>query len=350
MNATGDATVTEIVATECQARSLDTVSLYLAGKQDFFERPLWFDVELEYPPSGTHDYEEAEAIRIAQTQLASRGIEVEGERWRVLHCREFRFDPEHPYEVQRSKLYLVMVGEHYLVSLHDGSSRGIEVARSKLAQTNLISPLNIVQSVVEHSLESLTEVEVNFHRFIGLLLKKVPNQGLTPEELSAINSIMVALSYITRRLHLMGSLVLDRVEQLLGSPSSSDKHRDHHIDSLSSQLTSHIATCTQYLTFIGNIQDLNRAFLAAQLLHEQKEGNRLQALAEEHQRRQDARWQILGGVSVPYGLALGVIDAFNLPGWQRLGVLVCASAIATALLYFRNDGFSWLVGHRRSIR
>jgi hypothetical protein len=307
----------------------------------------WFDLRLEVSPSGTHQQEEDKAIEIASQHLVSQGVEVQRGDCTVLHCREFHPIPEEPFKVARSKLFLVIVSERYLVSLHDGPSWAVDKVREQLGETSAVHALDVARLVAERSLESLAEVEVNFHRALGGLVRKVPRDGLNRDETYALYSLYEAVAYITRRLQLMESLVVHPAESLIRSGEYAAQQGHADFRALSVRLNSHIATCTQQLSFIHTIRDINVDFVRSQQLQEQRESNRLQALAEEHQRQKDARWQMLGGVSVPVGLALSAIDAFNLSAFDGLGVLGSALVIAGSLVYFRNARFSWLLDSRK---
>jgi hypothetical protein len=305
---------------------------------------VWLDVKVDRPSCGPQQIQEADAVRIALEKLGARGIVRTARDCEVLQGRDFVHDPRHDNEVEKTRITLVLVGLDHLVSIHDGESRGIQRAHEKLTSEGLNQhPLNIARLVLEESLAALPQIEFEFDRCVSPLLRKVSHELLSDTEYEKLTSIYQSVEYIRRRVSMMKSGVARSASLSL---TKVDRHIQETIgpglESLLEQFNSHEDTCKQISDAIEWTWQRHSDRLKKRSIEEQEEANRIQAKAEERKQASDARWQILGGISVPLGLGLALIQSFHLTAPVGLGVMAAASVLSAALVYFRSDDFSWL--------
>jgi hypothetical protein len=304
----------------------------------------WLDVTIDRPCSGPQEIQEADAVRIALEKLHEKGINLKAKDCEVLHGRDFSHDPTRPYEVDKTRITLVLAGPDHLVSIHDGESYGILRAHAKITADGLNSrPLNIARMILEESLEALPQIEFEFDRRVSPLLRKVSRELLSDDEYEDLTSVYLSVEYIRRRVSIMKSGIA-RAESLSlcqGAPPA-QRSTGQEFDSLNNLFDSHEDTCKQISDAIEWAWQRHSNLLKKRAIEEQAEANRIQAKAEERKQGSDARWQVLGGISVPLGLGLALIQAFHLSSSVGIGVMVGASVISAALVYFRSDDFSWL--------
>lgn len=304
----------------------------------------WLDVRVEQLDPDSPKIQREDAVRIALEKLKDKGIALTPQDCEVLHGRDFQYDPNRPYDVEKSDIFLVLAGPHHLVSLHSGESHGVQGAQEKMVSDGFNSqPLHIARLILEKSLDPLCEIEVELDRRISSLLRKVSHELLTDQEYEALATMHVAVENIRRRVSMMKSGVarsatLSVNEGGAGARQSSGTG----LDSLIELFNSHEDTCKQISEAIEWIWDRHSSLLKKRVVEEQEKANLLQMQAEERKQRSDARWQVLGGVSVPLGLGLALIQSFHLSGGIAVGVMTAATALSAALVYFRNDDFSWL--------
>lgn len=327
---------------------LSSYDQYIGRRVSEQPENVWIDVELSAAHHSTHEVEEERAVQIALEKLRERGINIRAQDCEVLHGREFRYDQERPYEVDKSKILLVLAGKNHLVSIHDGSSCGINGAREKMMTEGFSADaLNIARLILEKSLDTLPQVELGFDRCVAPLLKKVARETLSDPEYEQLASIYLAVEYIRRRVSMMRSGVARSASLSLNKVDSTTQQTlGPGLDSLLELFNSHEDTCKQLSDSIKWTWQLHSDLLKRRAIEEQDEANQIQALAEERKQRSDARWQLLGGISVPLGLGLAVIQSFQLSSGVGIGIMAVTSLVSAALVYFRNDDFSWLYSTR----
>lgn len=310
------------------------------------QRPanIWLDVRIDPSQPASKETQEADAVRIALEKLAEKGIILKPKDCEVLHGRDFHYDPGRPYEAAKSDIFLVLAGSHHLVSLHTGESTGIQGAQQKMTTEGFDQhPLNIARLILERSLDPLSQIEVEFDRHVSPLLRKVSHELLTDNEYENLTSIYVAVEHIRRRVSMMKSGVARSASLSLSEVGSKTQASlGPGLDSLIELFNSHEDTCKQISEAIEWTWERHSNLLKKRAIEEQEKTNRIQAQAEERKERSDARWQVLGGVSVPLGLGLALIQSFHLSGGVGIGIMAASTLISAALVYFRNDDFSWL--------
>ncbi len=305
-------------------------------------------MQIEPSEPKSKETHEEDAIRIALEKLAEKGVVLIPQECEVLHGRDFHYDPERPYEVDKSDIFIVLAGPHHLVSLHNGESCGVHGARQRLTMEGFDpNPLNIARLILEKSLDPLSHIEIELDRCVSPLLKKVSHELLTDNEYETLTSIYVSVEHIRRRVSMMKSDVARSGSLSLNEGASKCQHVfGPGLDSLIELFNSHEDTCKQISDSIEWTWERHSNLLKKRAIEEQEKANHIQSQAEERKQRSDARWHVLGGISVPLGLGLALIQSFHLSGGVGLGVMAVASGLSAALVYFRNDDFSWLYGTR----
>lgn len=338
-------TVSDISLSPLKTPELSSYDRYMGRVA--LEQPerFWLDVQVA---SGKQELEESAAVHLAMLKLAARGIQVAERDCEVLHVREFRYSENKPFEVDKSKIMLILVGGKHLVSIHDGDSCGIREAQAKMISEGFSpDPLNVARLIIERSLDALADVEIGFDRLVSPLLKKVTQDLLSEKEYEDLTSVYLAVEYIRRRISMMRSGVARSTSLSMGKVNRDQSvNWGPGLDSLLELLNSHEDTCKQISESIKWTWQLHSDLIDKKLIEEQEEANRIQQSAEERKQRSDARWQLLGGISVPLGLGLAVIQSFQLSSPVGIGIMAATSVISAALVYFRNDDFSWLYDAR----
>lgn|GEM_PF-4147704 len=308
----------------------------------------WFHVTLCTTPTGDIREEEECVINVALNELRLNGCSVSPESCEVLHIRELRYEAKSPDEVQKSKLFVVLAEPNLMVSVCADESRAIEHCKKIAAQRAHVAPVELATELIKESLSPVRGVLLGFDRFIGALSKHARQALLDTEQLASLDKLVRASGYARVRLLDMKSGALPQLISAIDRSPDGPIHGATRLQLI--RLGETIGTEVEaFETIEVRVEGVRRAheeMLSRRLIQETEESNQLQKEAELRKQRTDAQWQILGGLSVPIGVALGTIQAFQLS--RELGfVVVGLSALVSAgLVYFRNDWFSWLYNKR----
>lgn len=148
----------------------------------------------------------------------------------------------------------------------------------------------------------------------------------------------------------MQSGAVQQLIDLIDHSSLAASHQTARADlvRLGSMLGIEVTAFKKLESLIDVVRSAHQEMLSRRLIEETEKNNQLQKESEHRKQRTDAQWQILGGLSVPIGIALGIIQSFQLSREVGLVVVAASSVISAALVYFRNDWFSWIYATRPS--
>ncbi len=283
--------------------------MYLGGSQALELRPevarsTWLHVSEQDHFSGDTQQEETLAVDRALRELRNHGYTIPRESCQVLHVRELRHNPASADEVQKSKIFLVIASPHILVSVSDDNTLSIPHCKRRFAERRDVSSFELAAGIIKEALRPVRGVRMAFSRLIERL-----EQSHLQAAHQATRAALVRLG---------GALGVE------------------------------VTAFQKIESLISDVRNAHRETLSRKLIKETEKSNGIQKEAEKRKQRADTQWQILGGISVPLGLVLGAIQAFQLS--QDMGVLVLAlsSVVAAGLVYFRDDWFGWLYGSRSS--
>ena len=308
----------------------------------------WLHVSLCTTPTGDTQQEESCVVDVALRELQQNGYSVTAENCKVLHIRELRYESKTPDEVQKSKLFVVLAGPNLLVSVCDGESKAVARCREVVTTRSDATPIELATEIIKESLRPVRNVRMGFDRFIQPLSDHARRRLLDEEQQTSLDKIKRASGYATMRLLDMQSSAVQQLIDLIDHSPVDPTNQTARADlvRLGNMLGVEVTAFKKIEELIEDVRGAHQEMLSRRLIEETEENNQLQKEAERRKQRTDAQWQILGGLSVPVGVALGVIQSFQLSREAGVAVVAVSSLVSTALVYFRNDWFSWIYTSR----
>jgi len=344
-----------IVATHVHDdRSLgDTSFQYMVGAlRPAVERHRWLHVSTRDHISGNTQQEEDVAIDIAQRELTNHGYSIPREQCRVLHVRELRYNPESPNQIQKSKIFLVLASPNILVSVSDEDVLSIPHCKRVFAERSDVGSFELAAAIIKEALLPVREVRMAFSRFLEPLSEHARRELLDDAQQTSLDKMKQASGYATMRLLDMQAGAIRQLTDLIDQSGLQATYQSTRATllRLGAMLGVEVTAFQKIDSLIGDVRSAHRETLSRKLIEETEKNNQLQKEAENRKELSDTQWQILGGISVPIGLALGAIQAFQLSRGVGTLVLGLSSVVAAGLVYFRNDWFGWLYGPKSSPR
>lgn len=314
------------------------------------DRHQWLHVSAQNHISGDSQQEEAFAVDIAQRELINHGYTIPREQCQILHVRELRYDPRSPDEIQKSKIFLVLASPNILVSVCDGSTLSIPHCKRLFAERSDLSSFELAAAIIRESLQPVRGVRMAFSRFLQPLSEQARRGLLDDTQQTSLDKMKHASGYATMRLLDMQAGAIRQLIDLIDHSGLQTTHQTTRaaLLRLGAMLGVEVTAFQKIDSLIADVRSAHRETLSRKLIEETEKNTQLQKEVENRKGRTDAQWQILGGISVPIGLALGAIQAFQLSHGVGALVLGLSSVVAAGLVYFRNDWFGWLYGSKSS--
>ncbi len=343
----------------------DSYKAYFSDVSPLQQSHTWQDIRGGAPSAGQLDIEETGAKKIALQALREGGFHVDGLQVRFFHVREFSF-PSKPLEtaeemskleqakdtnqaneflIKSSKLFVVLVGEQHVVTIHNEASPAIEAVKALASKGSKIEIQDIPIEIIRNSLTPLEQITTDIRRIISPMAEGASVAGLGPEDHFLLNRVEGGLNHIIGRLD-ESKAEVTTLESHSNPPNGVVKNQRRQsllaeIDSRRVALQGVITTAKDAKSNYQSHTETKRAEAENRQAEELAESNRLKEAAEARKRRDEARWQILGGTAVPIGLGLAAIDAFNIATEPGLGLLGVSMTISALLLFFRNERVLW---------
>lgn len=299
----------------------DSTKVYLANAP--ITHPTWLDVKVnKLPPFSELSKETAKVREIALKQLAAEGIKLSNPDLRILSAREFSNVGCASDQVKSSKLFLVLVADTHLVTIHDGDGSAVAAVLRQHTSSSF-QPLTTALHILSETLKPLNDIQHKLTISVDSMRRGVANEWLTQGQCTTLGSFGRTCDYIKRQ--------LESLKALIASETTNTQQLE-----LYSQLQNNTDVSIGQFKILENaIKDIEQNHQTAQGRQEvaqQQEANRLKTIADERKRRSDAFWQGIGGVAIPITIGLSIVDSFNLPTVAGIGVVACSIMVSALFM------------------
>ena len=207
------------------AEPTSTLDMYMCTPKPKAPERLWLDVKVGNAPAGNFQQEDAVVRQIALEHLAEQGVSTVSGNLTVLHAREFHYSEEAPDRIERSKLFIVLVGSSHLVSIHEGNSPAVETARSELPASGGFDPRKTGLEIALKTLGPVHSAGIDMDRHIGKICDSNGQNIFPPEDLASLQTCAKTVRYVIRKLEAFHTNVIIPAECMTRHRAGTDEER-----------------------------------------------------------------------------------------------------------------------------